>query len=76
MEVTRRWVWEELEHPPCSPNISLFGFNLIPKIKEPRRGRRLATREDSAKDVLQQVTRFTHGTANAEAGGIQRFSHR
>ncbi|PRD37063.1 UNVERIFIED_CONTAM: hypothetical protein NCL1_06748, partial [Trichonephila clavipes] len=45
-------------------------------IKEPIRGRWFATREDIANIVRQQVTRFTHGAANAEAGGIQRFPHR
>ncbi|GFX66896.1 hypothetical protein TNCV_999351 [Trichonephila clavipes] len=39
------------------------------------RGRRFATRENIANDVRQQVTRFTHGAANAEAGGIQSLPH-
>ncbi|GFY05568.1 uncharacterized protein TNCV_4370771 [Trichonephila clavipes] len=55
---------------------SLGDFDLIPKIKEPIRGRRFATREDIANAVRQQVTRFTHGAASAEADGIQRLPHR
>ena len=51
-------------------------FDLIPKIKEPIRGRRFATREDIANPVRQQMTRFTHGAANPEADGIQRHPHR
>ncbi|GFW65576.1 uncharacterized protein TNCV_3549991 [Trichonephila clavipes] len=51
-------------------------FDLIPKIKEPIRGRRFATREDIPNAVRQQVTRFTHGVANAEVVGIQRLPHR
>ncbi|GFV40245.1 uncharacterized protein TNCV_1443981 [Trichonephila clavipes] len=53
-----------------------YDSDLIPKIKEPIRGRRFATREGIANVVRQQVNRFTHGEANAEAGGIQRFPHR
>ncbi|GFT28439.1 uncharacterized protein TNCV_428561 [Trichonephila clavipes] len=39
---------------------SLCDFDLIPKIKEPVRSRRFATRKDIANAVRQQVTRFTH----------------
>ncbi|GFU01806.1 uncharacterized protein TNCV_1523121 [Trichonephila clavipes] len=51
---------------------SLCDSHLNPKIKEPIRGRRFATREDIANTVRQQVTRFTHGAAD----GIQRLPHR
>ncbi|GFW48454.1 uncharacterized protein TNCV_1110131 [Trichonephila clavipes] len=51
-------------------------FDLIPKIKEPIRGRWFTIREDIANAVRQQVTGFTHGVANAEAGGIRRLLHR
>ncbi|GFW25355.1 uncharacterized protein TNCV_5089201 [Trichonephila clavipes] len=54
----------------------LQDFDLFPKIKEPILGRRFATREDIANVVRQQITRFTHGVANAEADGIQRLPHR
>ncbi|GFQ97019.1 hypothetical protein TNCT_501861 [Trichonephila clavata] len=55
--------------------VSPCDFDLIPKIKEPICSRRLATREDIANALHQQVTRFTHGAANAEADGIQRLPH-
>ncbi|GFW82307.1 uncharacterized protein TNCV_3817881 [Trichonephila clavipes] len=55
---------------------SFCDFDLIPKIKEPIRGMRFATREDIANAVHQQVTQFTYGAANAEADGIQRLPHR
>ncbi|PSN54341.1 hypothetical protein C0J52_16039 [Blattella germanica] len=48
----------------------------IHKIKETQRGRRFGTREDIANAVRQQMTRFTHGAANAEADDIQRLQHR
>ncbi|GFS57526.1 uncharacterized protein TNCV_1401891 [Trichonephila clavipes] len=67
--------WEELEHPPYSPDISPCHFDIIPKITEPIRGRRFATREDIANAVRLQVTRFTHGAANAETEDIQRLLH-
>ncbi|PSN47192.1 hypothetical protein C0J52_07872 [Blattella germanica] len=60
-------------------NLDLKTFKVVPcvhKIKEPLRGRRFATREDIVITGRQQMTRFTHGEANAEAGGIQRFPHR
>ncbi|GFR30061.1 regucalcin [Trichonephila clavata] len=68
--------WEELEHSPYSSDISPCDFDFIPKIKEPICGRRFTTREDIANSVRQQVTRFTHGPANAKAHGIQRLPHR
>ncbi|GFT43360.1 uncharacterized protein TNCV_115301 [Trichonephila clavipes] len=57
------------ENSPCD-------FDLIPKIAEPIRRRRFATREDVANPARQQSTRFSHGAANAEADGIQRLPHR
>ncbi|GFW47961.1 histone-lysine N-methyltransferase SETMAR [Trichonephila clavipes] len=75
-QLLRRWKWKELNHPPYSPDISPCDFDLIPKIKELIRDRRFATREDIANAVREQVTRFTHGVANAEADGIQHLSHR
>ncbi|GFR07309.1 uncharacterized protein TNCT_88081 [Trichonephila clavata] len=50
-QLLRRCRWEELEHPLYSPDISPCDFDLIPKIKDPIRGRRLATREDIANAV-------------------------
>ncbi|GFS48036.1 uncharacterized protein TNCV_3599691 [Trichonephila clavipes] len=54
---------------------SLCDLDFIPKIKEPIRSRRFATREDMANAERQQVTRFLHSAANAEADGIQRLPH-
>ncbi|GFT31375.1 hypothetical protein TNCV_608151 [Trichonephila clavipes] len=44
----------------------LCDFDLIPKITQPIRGRRFATREDIAHAACQQVIRFTQGAANAD----------
>ncbi|PRD27005.1 UNVERIFIED_CONTAM: hypothetical protein NCL1_36543 [Trichonephila clavipes] len=44
-------------------------FDQIPKIKEPIRDRRFATREDIANVVHLLGTPFTHGAENAETGG-------
>ncbi|GFW28912.1 hypothetical protein TNCV_202351 [Trichonephila clavipes] len=51
-------------------------FDLIPKIKEPIRGRRLTTREDIANAVCRQMTRSTQGVANSEVDGIQCLPYR
>ncbi|GFT30474.1 histone-lysine N-methyltransferase SETMAR [Trichonephila clavipes] len=75
-QLLRRWGWEELEHPPYSPDIFPCDFDLIPKIKETISGRWFATLEDIANAVRQKVTRFTHGVANTEADGIQRLPYR
>ncbi|XP_035212735.1 histone-lysine N-methyltransferase SETMAR-like [Stegodyphus dumicola] len=74
-QLFRRWEWEELEHPPYSADLSLCDLDLIPKIKEPIRGRRFETRKDIANAVRQQMTRFARGAANAEADGIQQLPH-
>ncbi|GFV61673.1 uncharacterized protein TNCV_188311 [Trichonephila clavipes] len=55
---------------------SLCDFDLIPKIKEPIRGRRFAQREDIVNAVRRQMTRFTHGAGNTETDGIQHLLHR
>ncbi|GFW65188.1 uncharacterized protein TNCV_394541 [Trichonephila clavipes] len=58
------------------PDISTWGFNLIPKLKEPIGGRRLATREDIDDAVCQYVIRFTSGAESAETDGIEYLPHR
>ncbi|GFT09635.1 uncharacterized protein TNCV_4948031 [Trichonephila clavipes] len=73
MEVTRVEQRAYIKITVCQGRNSPCDFDLIPKIKEPLRGRRFATGEGIANAVRQQVTRFTHGTANAEADGIQRL---
>ncbi|GFT32271.1 uncharacterized protein TNCV_1035311 [Trichonephila clavipes] len=62
-------------HPIFHPETLIPDFLPIPKIKEPIRGRRFATREDIVNTVCQQVTLFTHVVANAEADGIQSLPH-
>ncbi|KAJ4448356.1 hypothetical protein ANN_10372 [Periplaneta americana] len=37
------WRWEVLEHPPYSPDLSPYDFDLIPKLKAPLRGKRFHT---------------------------------
>ena len=40
-QLLARWQWEVLYRPPYSPEISPCDFDLIPKVKEPLRDRRL-----------------------------------
>ncbi|GFU69070.1 uncharacterized protein TNCV_4457971 [Trichonephila clavipes] len=56
--------------------VEALGNNALPyHSAEPIRGRRLATREDIANAVREQVTQFTHDSVNAEADGIQCLPH-
>ena len=41
MDILRRWKWEILQYPPCSP-----GYDLFAKVKEPLRGTRYDTRNE------------------------------
>ena len=45
-QVLRRWQWEILEHPPYSPDMSPWDYNLFVKVKEPLRGTRYVTRDE------------------------------
>ncbi|PNF13900.1 hypothetical protein B7P43_G10655 [Cryptotermes secundus] len=65
-----RWGWEVLYHPPYSPDLSSCDFDLIPKMKEPRRGIRFRT----VPEILQAVDRSirTINTTGA-AKGILRL---
>ncbi|GFX83821.1 uncharacterized protein TNCV_350851 [Trichonephila clavipes] len=74
-QLLRCWGWEEEEHPPYSPGISPWDFDLFSKIKEPIHGKRLATRKDFANAVHQQVSKFTQDAANTEADCIKHFPH-
>ncbi|GFW21584.1 uncharacterized protein TNCV_4280991 [Trichonephila clavipes] len=76
MEVTRVEQRSYIKIAVLKGRNSACDFDLIPKIKEPIHGRWFAAREDIANAMHQQVTRFTHGAANAEADGIQRLPHR
>ena len=46
MDLLRRWQWEILEHPPYSPDMSPFDYNLFAKVKEPLRGTQYNTRDE------------------------------
>ncbi|GFX30508.1 uncharacterized protein TNCV_3461591 [Trichonephila clavipes] len=76
MEVTRVEQRAYIEIAVLQGRNSSCDFDLIPKIKEPIRGRRSATRKDIANAVRQQVTRFILGAVNAEADGTQCLPHR
>ena len=45
-DLLRRWKWEILELPPCSPDMSPRDYDLFTKVNEPLRGTRYNTREE------------------------------
>ena len=62
-----------LHHPPYSPEISPCDFDLIPKVKEPQRGRRFKTIPDII-DAVGRSVRTINKTGAAK--GIRRILHR
>ena len=71
-DLLRRWRWEGLEHPPYSPDLLPWDYDLIPKLKAPLHGHRFRTRDDIAIAVRCLImTNFSHG----EADGICQLPH-
>ncbi|KAJ4431461.1 hypothetical protein ANN_20059 [Periplaneta americana] len=57
-----------LEHPPYSPDLSPYDFDLIPQLKKPLNGKRFANRED----IITAFRREVLHTADC----IQHLHHR
>jgi len=72
-QLLARWQWEMLYHPPYSPNISPFDFDLIRKVKEPLRGRCFKTIPDII-DAVGRSAPTINKTGTAK--GIMRLPHR
>lgn len=72
-QLLARWQWEVLCHPPYSPDISHCDFDLIPKVKEPLRGRRFKTIPDII-DAVGRSVRTINKTGATK--GIMRLPHR
>ena len=61
-----------LEHRPYSPDLSLWDYDLIHKLKAPLCGHIFRTRDDIAISVRRLImTNFSHG----EADGIRRLPY-
>jgi len=71
-QLLARWQWEVLYHPPYSPDISPCDFDLIPKVKEPLRGRHFKTIPDII-DAVGRSVRTINKTGAAK--GIMRLPH-
>jgi len=72
-QLLARWQWEVPYHPPYSPDISPCDFDLIPKVKEPLRGRRFKT----IPDIIDAVGRSVRTIKKTGADkGIMRLPHR
>ncbi|KDR09342.1 hypothetical protein L798_15109, partial [Zootermopsis nevadensis] len=70
--ILRLWRWKVLHHPPYSPDLLSCDYDLIPKLKQPLREKRLRTREDISNTVQREMARFGDG----EADGICRLPRR
>ena len=69
----QRWGWEVLYHPPYSPVISPWDYDLFPKIKEPLRGIRF----NNICDILTAIDRSIADAARKLAiDGIQNLQYR
>ena len=67
------WMWEVLDHPACSPDLSPCDYEFIPKLKAQLRGYRFRTRDDIVIAVRRLImTNFSHG----EVDGIRRLPRR
>ena len=63
----RAYNWEMLRHQPYSPDLSLYDYDLFPKLKMPLRGRRFEDL-DELKDALAKELRLI--TSGCLATGI------
>ena len=72
-DLYRHWGWEVVFHPPHSPDLSPWDYDLIPKLKEPLRDIQFQTVPDILQAVWQSVRNIDRiGTAT----GIRRLPHR
>ena len=49
-----------LPHPPYSPDMSLPAFDLFPKLKKPRRGKRFRNIEEVSNEVTRVIRRINN----------------
>jgi hypothetical protein len=52
------FVWEHLEHAPCSPDLAPSDFHFFPTLKKTFEGRHFTTNEDTEAAVQTQNTDF------------------
>ena len=65
--------WEELPHPPYSPDLSPCDFDLFPILKEPLRGQRFRTLQDLGTAVTERARELDKGGL---CRGIERLPDR
>ena len=70
MDFLRRWLWENLEHPPSSHDMSACDYDLSPKMKEPLRGTRYKTRDELIRDIGWSIRNINK---DGRADGVRCF---
>ena len=61
-ELLELYQWEVLDHPPYSPDLSPFDFDLFPKLKEPLRGIRYESLDELECAVNREIRRINFGS--------------
>ena len=59
-EILEKCGWQELPHPPYSPDISPPAFDLLPKLKKTLRGKRFRSIEEVSNDVTRVIGRINN----------------
>jgi transposase len=54
-EILEKYGWQELPHPPYSPDMSPPDFDLFPKLKKSLRGKRFRSIEEVSNEVTRVI---------------------
>ena len=69
-EISEKYGWQVLPHPPYSPDMSPPDFDLFPKMKKPLRGKRFRSIEEVSNEVTRVIRRINN---EGVLTGIQDF---
>jgi hypothetical protein len=73
-DLLSKYEWEELPHPPYSPDMSPPDFDLFPKLKEPVRGHHFSSLDDVSAAVTWAIAGLNkNGTLNGIANLPRRW---
>ncbi|KAJ4442473.1 hypothetical protein ANN_04059 [Periplaneta americana] len=69
-DLLHRWLWEILEHPPYSPDMSPCDYDLFTKVKEPLQGTRYNTRGELIRAIGRSIRNISK---DGRADGVRRL---
>ena len=72
-KILRDYGWEVLPHAPYIPDMSPLDFDLFPKVKEPKLGRRVSSLKEISTDDTQAIR---HMNKSGVLDGITMLSKR